>query len=192
MGEQQTGEDSSERESYVLHFHTEAQDTTSSNAPFNQGQDNGLQLSCTSAPGLIPLNRQEVVFELGGETKIEHEAEEGMQMIALIEGEGEMMGEEGEGCNAATGRVTERGGAMEGIFRLEGGEEIVIIEVSTSSLREGRIERGEDGEISHGSDVHCENGEIKEKTVKEHHSAATTEIQTTEDTLQNGPIPNSQ
>uniref|UniRef100_A0A673AJH7 C2H2-type domain-containing protein n=1 Tax=Sphaeramia orbicularis TaxID=375764 RepID=A0A673AJH7_9TELE len=191
QGEQQTGEDSSERESYVLHFHTEAQDTTSSNAPFNQGQDNGLQLSCTSAPGLIPLNRQEVVFELGGETKIEHEAEEGMQMIALIEGEGEMMGEEGEGCNGAAGRVTERGGAMEGIFRLEGGEEIVIIEVSTSSLREGRIERGEDGEISHGSDVHCENGEIKEKTVKEHHSTATTEIQT-EDILQNGSIPNSQ
>ncbi|XP_044215996.1 zinc finger protein 628 [Thunnus albacares] len=194
QGERQTGEDGSQGESYVLHFHTESQDSGPSSATFSQGQDNSLQLSCTPTQGLVPLDGQEVVFELGGETKIEQETEEGMQMIALIEGEGGMMGEEGAGCSAANSRVTEGGGAMESIFQLEGGEEIVIIEVSTSSLREGRIERGVDGEISQSSEVKYESGtvEAKEKSVKEHNSTDSSEVQTsTEDTMRNGPIPNS-
>uniref|UniRef100_A0A3B4U5C2 Zinc finger protein 628 n=1 Tax=Seriola dumerili TaxID=41447 RepID=A0A3B4U5C2_SERDU len=190
-GERHAGEESSQGESYVLHFHTEAQDSGPSSATFSQGQDNSLQLSCTSTQGLVPLDGQEVVFELGGETKMEQETEEGMQMIALIEGEGGMMGEEGTGCNAASGRVTEGGGS---IFQLESGEEIVIIEVSTSSLREGRMERGGEGEISQNSEVKYESttAEANEKSVKEHNSAANTEVQTsTEDTIRNGPISNS-
>ncbi|KAM7421001.1 hypothetical protein PAMA_015275 [Pampus argenteus] len=193
QGERQAGEDSSQGESYVLHFHTEAQDTGPSSATFSQGQDNSLQLSCTPTQSLVPLDGQEVVFELGGE-KIEQETDEGMQMIALIEGEGEMMGEEGAGCSTANSRVTEGGGAMEGIFQLQGGEEIVIIEVSTSSLREGRIERGVDGDISQSSEVKYESGtaEAKEKSVKEHNSTDSSEVQTSnEDIMRNGPIPNS-
>ncbi|KAM7383325.1 hypothetical protein PAMP_002988 [Pampus punctatissimus] len=193
QGERQAGEDSNQGESYVLHFHTEAQDTDPSSATFSQGQDNSLQLSCTPTQSLVPLDGQEVVFELGGE-KIEQETEEGMQMIALIEGEGGMMGEEGAGCSTANSRVTEGGGAMEGIFQLQGGEEIVIIEVSTSSLREGRIERGVDGDISQSSEVKYESGtaEAKEKSVKEHNSTDSSEVQTSnEDIMRNGPIPNS-
>ncbi|XP_037641400.1 zinc finger protein 628 [Sebastes umbrosus] len=190
--ERQTGEEGSHGESYVLHFHTEAQDSGPSNATFSQGQETSLQLSCTPTPSLVPLDGQEVVFELGGEAKMEQETEEGMQMIALIEREGGMMGEEGAGCNAASGRAEEDGGAMEGIFQLGNGEEIVIIEVSTSSLRDGRMERGGDGEISQSSEVKYESGtaEANEKSVKEHNS--NTEVQTsTEDTIRNGPIPNS-
>ncbi|KAM8734851.1 uncharacterized protein znf628 [Acanthopagrus schlegelii] len=179
QGETQTGEEGSQGESYVLHFHTEAQDSGSSSAAFSQGQETSLQLSCTPTQSLVPLEGQEVVFELGGETKMEQETEEGMQMIALIEGEGGMMGEEGAGCNAASSGVTEGGRAMDNIFQLESGEEIVIIEVSTSSLREGRIERGVDGEISQGSEVKYESvtAEAKEKSVKEHSSADNTEVQ---------------
>lgn len=193
QGERQTGEEGSQGESYVLHFHTEAQDSGPSSATFNQGQETSLQLSCTPTQSLVPLDGQEVVFELGGESKMEQESEEGMQMIALIEGEGGMMGEEGAGCNAAGGRVTEGGGAMEGIFQLESGEEIVIIEVSTSSLREGRMERGGDGEISQSSEVKYEGvtAEAKERSVKEHNSTDNTEVPSTEDTIRNGPIPNS-
>lgn len=177
--ETQSGEEGSQGESYVLHFHTEAQDSGSSSAAFSQGQETSLQLSCTPTQSLVPLEGQEVVFELGGETKMEQETEEGMQMIALIEGEGGMMGEEGAGCNAASTGVTEGGRAMDNIFQLESGEEIVIIEVSTSSLREGRIERGVDGEISQGSEVKYESvtAEAKEKSVKEHSSADNTEVQ---------------
>ncbi|XP_073342020.1 uncharacterized protein znf628 [Pagrus major] len=179
QGERQTGEEGSQGESYVLHFHTEAQDSGPSSATFSQGQETSLQLSCTPTQSLVPLDGQEVVFELGGETKMEQETEEGMQMIALIEGEGGMMGEEGAGCNAASGGVTEDGRAMDSIFQLESGEEIVIIEVSTSSLREGRIERGADGEISQGSEVKYESvtAEAKEKSVKEHNSTDNTEVQ---------------
>ncbi|GAA6220546.1 zinc finger protein 628 [Lates japonicus] len=194
QGERHTVEESSQGESYVLHFHTEAQDSGLSSATFSQGQDNSLQLSCTPTQGLVPLDGQEVVFELGGETKMEQETGEGMQMIALIEGEGGMMGEGGAGCSAANGRVTEGGGAMEGIFQLESGEEIVIIEVSTSSLREGRVERGGEGEISQSNEVKYESvsAEANEKSVKEHNSAASTQEQTsTEDTIRNGPISNS-
>nr|XP_019965597.1 PREDICTED: zinc finger protein 628 [Paralichthys olivaceus] len=195
QGTRHMGEGSSQGESYVLHFHTEAQDSGSSSATFSPGQENRLQLSCTPTRGLVPLDGQEVVFELGGETKMEQETEEGMQMIALIEGEGGMMGEDGVGCNASSGRVTEGGGAMEGIFQLENGEEIVIIEVSTSSLREGRIERGEDVDISQSSEVKYEaaTAEANEKSVKEPNSAASTEVQTpTDDTIRNGPIPSSE
>ncbi|KAI3361125.1 hypothetical protein L3Q82_013320 [Scortum barcoo] len=193
QGETQTGEESSQGESYVLHFHTEVQDSGPSSATFSQGQETSLQLSCRPTQSLVPLDGQEVVFELGGETKMEQESEEGMQMIALIEGEGGMMGEEGAGCNAAGGRVTEGGGAMEGIFQLESGEEIVIIEVSTSSLREGRMERGGDGEISQSSEVKYEGVtvEAKERSGKEHNSTDNTEVPSTEDTVRNGPIPNS-
>lgn len=193
QGERHVGEESSQGESYVLHFHTEAQDSGSSSATFSQGQDNSLQLTCTQTQGLVPLDGQEVVFELGGEAKMEQETEEGMQMIALIKG-GEMMGGEGEHCTAASSRVTESEGGMESIFQLGSGEEIVIIEVSTSSLREGRMERGGDGEISQSSEVKYENvtAEANEKSVKEYSSTANMESKTSaEDTIRNGPISNS-
>lgn len=189
LGQRQTGEDS-QGESYVLHFHTEAQEGGQSHDAFNQGQDESLQLSCTPTQGFVPLDGQEVVFEVGGETKIEQETEEGMQMIALIEGEGGMMGEEGAGCSGTSG--TEAGAAMEGIFQLEGGDEIVIIEVSTSNLIEGRVERGVDGEISQSSDLKYEGGTeaAEEKSVNEHNSADSADVQmSTEDTITNGPIP---
>lgn len=190
QGERQTEEGGSQGKSYVLHFHTEAPDSGTS-ATFSQGQETSLQLSCTHTQSLVPLDGQEVVFELGGETKMEQEPEEGMQMIALIEGEGGMIGEEVGGCNAASGRVTEDGEAMQGIFQLESGEEIVIIEVSTSSLREGGMERGEDGEILQNSE--SVTAEAKEKSVKEHNSTDNTEVQTsTEDTMRNGPIHNKE
>lgn len=186
-GTQSVGE-SSQGESYVLHFHTESQDSGPSSATFSQGRDNGLQLSCTATQGLVPLDGQEVVFELGGETKMEQETEEGMQMIALIRGEGGIMGEEGAGCNATGGTVTASAGAMEGIFQLENGDEIVIIEVSTSSLREGR---GGDGEISQSSEGKYEAAEAKEKPAKEQDYTDGTNVQTTEETIRNGPTSNS-
>lgn len=194
QGERHAGEEGSQGESYVLHFHTEAQDSGSSSATFSQGQDNSLQLSCTQTQGLVPLEGQEVVFELGGEGKMEQETEEGMQMIALIEGDGEMMGGEVEHCTAASGGVAEGGRGMESIFQLGSGEEIVIIEVSTSSLREGRMERGGDGEVSQSSEEKYENvtAELNEKSAKEHSSIPSIEGQTSdEDTIRNGPIPNS-
>lgn len=167
--EKQPGEEGSQGESYVLHFHTEAQDGSPSGATFSQGQESRLQFSCTPNQSLLPLDGQEVVFELGGETKIEQEPEESMQMIALIEGEGGLMREGGVDANPASRRVTEGGEPMEGIFQLESGEEIVIIEVSTSTLREGRLERGSGGEISQGSEVKYESvtSEAKEKSVEE-------------------------
>ncbi|XP_038848754.1 zinc finger protein 628-like [Salvelinus namaycush] len=94
---------------------------------------------------LMPLNGQEVVFELGDENKMVGQGSgESLQMIALIQGEG---GGEGEGgsYSGAGGAVGEGRGPMDGIFQLEGGEGIVIIEVSTSSLREGGLDRGEGG-----------------------------------------------
>ncbi|XP_020502399.1 zinc finger protein 62 [Labrus bergylta] len=188
--EAQTGE-GSQGESYVLHFHTEAQESGPSSATFSQGQDTSLQLSCTPNQSLVPLHGQEVVFELGGETKVEQDTDEGMQMIALIDGEGRMMGEEGAGCTTTSSRATEGGGAVNSLFQLESGEEIVIIEVSTSSLRDGRMERGGDGEISQSSEEKYESepAEAKEKSVN---STDNTEVQTlSEDTRRNGPIPKS-
>lgn len=193
QGERQTGEEGEQGESFVLQFHTEAQERGMS-GDYSQGRDNSLELSCTPAQDLVPLDGQEVVFELGGETKIEQETGEGMQMIALIEGEGDT--KEGAGCNVTSGAVSEGGGAMEGIFQLEGGEGIVIIEVSTSSLREGGMDRQGDGEMSEMSEVKDGGvtAEAKETSEKEHSFTANTEGQTTstEDTLRNGPIPNSQ
>uniref|UniRef100_A0A8C6WGQ1 C2H2-type domain-containing protein n=1 Tax=Neogobius melanostomus TaxID=47308 RepID=A0A8C6WGQ1_9GOBI len=119
---------------YVLHFHTEDQDTTTQDAHFNQEQGNSLTLTCASDQGLDSLDRQEVVFELEDATKLGHEQEEGMQMIALIEGDAD----DGDGTRHA---VTQHEGAMEGIFQLQGGQEIVIIEVNTSSIG-NRLERG--------------------------------------------------
>ncbi|XP_008293991.1 zinc finger protein 628 [Stegastes partitus] len=187
-GERMAGGEGGQGESYVLHFHTETQDGASSAAAFSQGRDSSLQLSCAPTQSLVPLDGQEVVFELGGEAKMEQEAEEGMQMIALIEGEGGMMGEEEAACSAASGGggVTEGGAAaaaMEGIFQLESGDEIVIIEVSTSSLREGRVERGGEAEISQGGEVKYEAAEAKER--KEQEDA---EALQSEDTIRNGPI----
>lgn len=185
QAERQSEEEGSQGASYVLHFHTEASDGDGAGGTFSQGQETSLQLSCTHTQGLVPLDGQEVVFELGAEAKMEQEPEEGMQMIALIEGEEGMMGEEVAGCDAASGRVTEDRQAMEGIFQLESGEEIVIIEVSTSSLRGG------DGEILQSSG--SVTMEAKEKIVKEHNSADNTEVQTSsEDTTRNGPTHNKE
>uniref|UniRef100_A0A672FR13 C2H2-type domain-containing protein n=1 Tax=Salarias fasciatus TaxID=181472 RepID=A0A672FR13_SALFA len=194
QGETQAGGEGSQGESYVLHFHTETQESGPSGSTFSQGQDSGLQLSCTPTQTLVPLDGQEVVFELGGEAKMEQESAEGMQMIALIEGEGGMMEEQGAGCNAVSDTVTEGGGSMEGIFQLENGDEIVIIEVSTSSLREERMERGGDGEVPQSSVVKYQSvpAEANEKSVKEHNPTDSTEVQTSaEDTLRNGTISNS-
>lgn len=92
---------------------------------------------------LVPLEGQDVVFELGDETKIDGSTGPGdsVQMIALIEGEGNGSGARGSFKSA----VGANSGQMEGIFQLEGGEGIVIIEVSTSSLREGGIEAADVG-----------------------------------------------
>lgn len=169
----------SQSKSYVFHFHSEAQDGAPSTLSFNQGQDNSMELSCTPTQAFIPLDGQEVVFDLGGGAKMEQEAEEGMQMIALIEGEGEMMGEEGARCNPASDVVSEDVEDMESIFQLQNGDEIVIIEVSTSGLREGRMEGGTEGEMSPRSDEKYESttGDTKENSVKEHNSVNGTEVQ---------------
>lgn len=185
QGERQTEEEGSQGESYVLHFHAETPGSGPASAAFSQGQETNLQLSCTHNQTLVPLDGQEVVFELGGETKMEQETVEGMQMIALIEGDG-MIGDDVAGCNAASGRVTEDGADMGGIFQLESGEEIVIIEVSTSSLREGG-----DLEISQTSEGLTV--EAKEKSAKEHNSTDNTEIPTSaENVSSNGPIHNKE
>ncbi|XP_054869623.1 zinc finger protein 628 [Amphiprion ocellaris] len=184
-GEEKAGEgagavgEGGRRESYVLHFHTETQ-----GGAVSGGRERSLQLSCSNAQSLVPLDGQEVVFELGGGAKMEPETEEGMQMIALIEGEGGVMaGEEGAGCSDASGGgggVTEGGAAatasMEGIFQLESGDEIVIIEVSTSSLREGRGERGGEAELPQAE-------EVKDKSGNQEPDGAQSD-----DTIRNGPI----
>lgn len=175
----QEGTKGNQGKSYVFRFHAEAQDSASSTASFNQGQDNSVELSCTPTQAFVPLDGQEVVFDLGGATKMEQEAEGGMQMIALIEGEGEMMAEEGTRCNTASNAVSEDVGNMEGIFQLQNGDEIVIIEVSTSGLREGRMERGAEGEMSPRSDEKQETVTLdsKDNSVKEHDSGNGTEVQ---------------
>lgn len=191
QGERQAEDEGNQGESYVLHFRTETTDNCPASSNFSQGHETSLQLSCTRSQSLVPLDGQEVVFELGNESKMEQEPEEGMQMIALIEGEGEMIGEDVASCNAASGGVAEEGGAMEGFFQLESGEEIVIIEVSTSSLREGGMERGGDMEMSQSSE--SVTAEAKEKSVKEQNCTDNAEVQTsTEDALSNGPIHNKE
>lgn len=172
-GSQAVGE-GSQGESYVLHFHTEAQESSPPGAAFNRGQDNGLELSCAATQAFVPIDGQEVVFD-----QMEPEAEQSVQMIALIDGEEEMMGEGGAACNA----TAEDEEGMKSIFQLENGDEIVIIEVSTSQLR------GEEGEISPSSHVKGEGvtANMKEKSAKEN----TSEGQTPEDSRKNCTISNS-
>ncbi|KAG5856312.1 hypothetical protein ANANG_G00006670 [Anguilla anguilla] len=131
-------------ESFVLHFKTEPgrEEESLPSSSFPEAQGGDLGLACPPSQALVPLDGRELVFELGDEAKmVDSGSGERVQMIALIEGEGNASGT-GGGFNAAGGVVGEGGEAMEGIFQLEGGEGIVIIEVSTSSLREG----GMDGE----------------------------------------------
>lgn len=165
----QTGEEGNQGESYVLHFHTEAESSPTSGS-FSRGQETSLQLTCTPNSRLVPLDGQEVVFKLGTGTKMEQAPEEGMQMIALIGDEGGMTGELAH-CSAATGGGAEDGGTMEGIFQLESGEGIVIIEVSTSGIRDGEMERGEGRAICQTS----ETVEAKETFTKKNSQADNTE-----------------
>lgn len=183
QGGGQTGEEGNQGESYVLHFHTEAESSPTSGT-FSTGQETSLQLTCTPNSSLVPLDGQEVVFKLGAGTKMEQAPEEGMQMIALIGDEGAMAGELAH-CSAATGGVAEDGGAMEGIFQLESGEGIVIIEVSTSGIRDGEMERGEGREICQTS----ETVEAQETFAKKNNPADNTEVQTSaEDAMRIGPL----
>lgn len=131
--------------SFVLHFQTEPQseDDIHPNSGFIGGPNEDLSLSCHPGQALVPLEGQDVVFELGDETKMDGSTGPGdsVQMIALIEGEGNSSGARG----SFKGAVGANSGQMEGIFQLEGGEGIVIIEVSTSSLRESGIEAADVG-----------------------------------------------
>uniref|UniRef100_A0A8C2GW59 C2H2-type domain-containing protein n=1 Tax=Cyprinus carpio TaxID=7962 RepID=A0A8C2GW59_CYPCA len=130
--------------SFVLHFQTEPQseEDIQPNSGFIGGPGEDLSLSCHPGQALVPLEGQDVVFELGDE-KMDGSTGPGdsVQMIALIEGEGNGSGARG----SFKGAVGANSGQMEGIFQLEGGEGIVIIEVSTSSLREGGIEAADVG-----------------------------------------------
>lgn len=182
-GGRQAGEEGNQGESYVLHFHTEPESSPTSGT-FSRGQETSLQLTCTPNSSLVPLDGQEVVFKLGAGTKMEQSPEEGMQMIALIGDEGGMAGELAH-CSNATGGVAEDGGAMEGIFQLENGEGIVIIEVSTSGIRDGEMERGEDTEICQAS----ERVEAKETSTKINNQAENTEVHTSaEEAMSIGPL----
>uniref|UniRef100_A0A8C1Z0G5 C2H2-type domain-containing protein n=1 Tax=Cyprinus carpio TaxID=7962 RepID=A0A8C1Z0G5_CYPCA len=126
--------------SFVLHFQTEPQseEDIQPSSGFIGGPGEDLSLSCHPGQALVPLEGQDVVFELGDEAKMDGSTGPGdsVQMIALIEGEGNGSGARGSFKSA----VGANSGQMEGIFQLEGGEGIVIIEVSTSSLREGGME----------------------------------------------------
>lgn len=129
-----------EEKAFVLHFQTDApsDEDVPSNAGFPEGPSEDLGISCHPAQGLMPLGGQEVVFELGSEAKIDADTGNGesVQMIAVIEGGGSSSETGGSFTNP--GGVTGTGaGQMGSIFQLEGGEGIVIIEVSTSSLTEG-------------------------------------------------------
>uniref|UniRef100_A0A3B3HR47 C2H2-type domain-containing protein n=1 Tax=Oryzias latipes TaxID=8090 RepID=A0A3B3HR47_ORYLA len=191
QGECQAGGEDSQGESFVLHFHTETEDSGPSSASFSQEQNNNLQLPCIPNQSLVPLDGQEVVFELGSEAKRAQEAQEGMQMIALIKGEGGMVGKGGTGCNIAGDAVSEEQ-AMGSIFQLEHGDEIVIIEVSTSSLREGRVEA--EGEVAHGGEAKGEGvmADSKENPAEEHDPSECAEGQASaEDTSNEDTISNS-
>lgn len=152
----------SQRE-YVLHFHAEDQHTTPQDGHFNHEHGNSLTLTCSSNQGLGSLDRQEVVFELEDTTKLGQEREEGMQMIALIEGNAV----DGDGTRHA---VAQHEGPMEGIFQLQGGQEIVIIEVNTSGIENG-LETGGGGKLS--NDVRSESLKVdtKELNSKESHAS---------------------
>lgn len=129
-----------EEKAFVLHFQTDApsDEDVPPNADFPEGSGEDLGLSCHPSQTLMPLGGQEVVFELGSEAKIDADTGSGesVQMIAVIEGGGSSS--ETGGSFTSPGGVTGTGaGQMGSIFQLEGGEGIVIIEVSTSSLTEG-------------------------------------------------------
>ncbi|XP_051920920.1 zinc finger protein 845 isoform X2 [Hippocampus zosterae] len=164
--ESQAGEERRGRGgSFVFHFRAEEQEG-------DRCQERHAGLPLSSA--LVPLHGQGVVFEVGDESKTEHQTEEeGMQMIALIEREGAMMGEDGADCGGAAGAG--------GIFQLEGGDEIVIIEVSTSNFMEERMERVVDADISQRSDgkLEGENEDAKAKSPQEHRTDDP-EVQTSE------------
>lgn len=131
--------------SFVLHFQTEPQgeDDIQSSSGFIGGPGEDLGLSCHPAQALVPLDGQDVVFELSDETKMHESTGPGdsVQMIALIEEEGDSSGARA----SFKGAVGSNSGQMEGVFQLEGGEGIVIIEVSTSSLGESGMEAAEVG-----------------------------------------------
>uniref|UniRef100_A0A672NC00 Zinc finger protein 628-like n=1 Tax=Sinocyclocheilus grahami TaxID=75366 RepID=A0A672NC00_SINGR len=149
--------------SFVLHFQTEPQseEDIQPSSGFIGGPGEDLSLSCHPGQALVPLEGQDVVFELGDETKIDGSTGPGdsVQMIALIDGEGS-----GSGARASfKGAVGANSGQMEGIFQLEGGEGIVIIEVSTSSLREGGIEAADVGHtLAEGTEDMHANGAREE------------------------------
>lgn len=130
--------------SFVLHFQTEPQseEDIQPSSGFIGGPGEDISL-CHPGQALVPLEGQDVVFELGDEAKMDESTGPGdsVQMIALIEGEGNGSGPRG----SFKGAVGANSGQMEGIFHLEGAEGIVIIEVSTSSLREGGIEAADVG-----------------------------------------------
>ncbi|XP_051576876.1 zinc finger protein 628-like isoform X2 [Myxocyprinus asiaticus] len=160
--------------SFVIHFQTDPQGEEdlqpSSDYMGSPGED--LSLSCHPAQALVPLEGQDVVFELGNKTKMDVSTGPGdRQMIALIEGEGNSF----RGGGGFKGAVEENSGQMEGIFQLEGGEGIVIIEVSTSSLRDSGIESAEVGhtlvEENDGrqtSDAHAAQEEVTLEVPKVH------------------------
>ncbi|XP_018591083.1 zinc finger protein 628 [Scleropages formosus] len=128
-------------ESFVLHFQTEEERGVDNPVnTFAEAHRDELSLECRPAQALVPLGEQEVVFQLGDDAKIVGPgAGESVQMIALIEGQGTASGA-GDSFSTSHGAVGETGESVEGIFQLEGGEGIVIIEVSTSSLREKALE----------------------------------------------------
>lgn len=129
-----------EEKAFVLHFQADApcDEDVPPNTGFPEGPSEDLGLSCHPAQALMPLGGQEVVFELGSETKIDANTGSGerVQMIAVIEG-GESSSETGDSFTNPGGVTGSGAGQMGSIFQLEGGEGIVIIEVSTSSLAEG-------------------------------------------------------
>lgn len=128
--------------SFVLHFQTEprCEDEIQSSSGFIGGPGEDLGLSCHPAQALVPLDGQDVVLELSDETKMHESTGPGdsVQMIALIEEEDDSS----EARASFKGAVGSNPGSMEGVFQLEGGEGIVIIEVSTSSLGESGMEVG--------------------------------------------------
>uniref|UniRef100_A0A087XZP4 C2H2-type domain-containing protein n=1 Tax=Poecilia formosa TaxID=48698 RepID=A0A087XZP4_POEFO len=178
QGGSQTVGEGSQGESYVLHFHTEAQQSSPSSSTFGQGQDSSVELSCAPTQAFVPISGQEVVFD-----QMEPEGERGVQMIALIEGEGQMIGGDGAGCDTEAGAMAEDEGGVKSIFQLEHGDEIVIIEVSTSQLRGEEQEE----EISPNSHVKRE-GATTEESAKEHDSAETS----AEDSRRNCTVSNSE
>ncbi|KAL4616733.1 zinc finger protein 628 [Arapaima gigas] len=157
-------------ESFVLHFQTE--DERGEGTPVNtfpEAHRDELSLECRSAQALVPLGEQEVVFQLGDDAKlVAPGAGESVQMIALIEGQGSSSGA-GDSYSTSDGAVGQTEASMEGIFELEGGEGIVIIEVSTSSLRDAALEGEravmEKSEVGGGCEAEGEAGELSEAVV---------------------------